>query len=340
MWVLKDPHIFALLYIIDKGSAFCYTDGMKGGGEMFAFSDTNKRYHTLDYEMKKTFGEKVFKVPLDGGFTCPNIDGRGAFGGCTYCSGRGSGDFAPSSLLPIDEQYEVSRQGYLLKKPTAKFIPYFQAHTNTYAPLERLKALFEPALLLPDAVGLAIATRADCLTDEVVDYLRDLNERTFLTVELGLQTVHDKTAEHINRGHDYEAFLRGYEKLAGLRRVVHLMDYLPIETHDMMLESAKEVSRLSPFGVKLHLLYIMEGTQMANEYRSGGVYVPTREEYVNTVVDQLEVLSPEIVVARLTGDAPRESLIAPLWSRDKRSVLNEIDKELLRRNSFQGIYAK
>ena len=306
----------------------------------FPYSDTNKRYHTLDYDMKKTFGEKVYKVPLDGGFTCPNIDGRVAFGGCTYCSGRGSGDFAPSALLSIAEQYEVSRRVYLEKKPTAKFIPYFQAHTNTYAPTARLRELFEEALTLPDCVGLDIATRADCLEDDVVAYLFELNERTHLTVELGLQTVHDVTARKINRGHDYDTFLRGYEKLSGIRRVVHLIDFLPGESPDMMLESARVVSALSPYGVKLHLLYIMEGTIMANAYRAGEVYIPTREEYVQTVVDQLEVLAPEIVVARVTGDAPRERLIAPLWSKNKIAVLNEIDKELAKRESFQGKFVE
>lgn len=302
----------------------------------FLYSDTNKRYHTLDYEMKRTFGEKVYKVPLDGGFTCPNIDGRVAFGGCTYCSGRGSGDFAPSALLPIAEQYEASRRIYLDKKPNARFIPYFQAHSNTYAPLDRLKALYEAALRLPDAVGLAIATRADCLDAEVVAYLRELNERTYLTVELGLQTVHDATARRINRGHDYETFLRGYEKLSGLRCVLHLIDYLPDETPEMMLESAREVARLKPFGVKLHLLYILEGTKMAEEYRAGKVFVPTRAEYIDTAIAQLRVLPPETVIARLTGDAPREKLVAPLWSRNKRETLNGIDVRMAQLDCRQG----
>ena len=286
--------------------------------------------------MKKMFGAKVYKVPLDAGFSCPNIDGRVAFGGCTYCSGRGSGDFAPSALLPLLEQYELSRRVYLEKKPSAKFIPYLQAHSNTYAPLERLKTVYEAALALPDAVGLAIATRADCLSDEAVEYLFELNKRTYLTVELGLQTVHGETARRINRGHDYEAFLCGYEKLKGLRRVIHLIDYLPGETPDMMRESARAVSALSPFGVKLHLLYVLEGTAMAKEYRAGGVYIPGREEYVDTVVSQLRLLSPEIVIARLTGDAPRESLLAPLWSRNKRATLNAIDQAMARGGYFQG----
>lgn len=305
---------------------------------MFLYSDTNKRYHTLDYEMKHTFGVKVYKVPLDAGFTCPNLDGRVAYGGCTYCSGRGSGDFAPSALLSLDEQYEASRAVYLNKNPKAKFIAYFQAHTNTYAPLAVLKEKFEAALLLPDTVGLSIATRADCLEDDVVGYLRELNERTYLTIELGLQTVHDKTAKRINRGHDYETFLRGYEKLSGLRRCLHLIDYLPGEDHGMMMETAREVARLMPHSVKLHLLYIMEGTKMAREYREGRVYIPSREEYVDTVVDQLEVLPPETVIARLTGDAPRDLLLEPHWSRDKRAVLNAIDQEFARRKSYQGIF--
>ena len=304
--------------------------------EKFLYSDTNKRYHTLDYEYKHTFGEKVYKVPLDGGFTCPNIDGRVAFGGCTYCSGRGSGDLALSSLLPIEEQYDAYRARYLADKKVSKFIPYFQAHTNTYAPVSRLETLFEKAQTLPGAVGLSVATRADCLSDEAVDYLRSLHERTYLTVELGLQTVHDTTATRINRGHSYDAFLKGYEKLSGLRRVIHLINYLPGEDEDMMLESARTVAALRPFGVKLHLLYILEGTKMADSYRAGAVSIPTREEYVKTVVDQIELFSAETVIERLTGDAPREGLLAPLWSRNKRETLNQIDSELLSRGSYQG----
>lgn len=304
--------------------------------EKFLYSDTNKRYHTLDYEYKHTFGEKVYKVPLDGGFTCPNIDGRVAFGGCTYCSGRGSGDLALSSLLPIEEQYDAYRARYLADKKVSKFIPYFQAHTNTYAPVSRLETLFEKALTLPGAVGLSVATRADCLSDEAVDYLRSLHERTYLTVELGLQTVHDTTAARINRGHSYDAFLKGYEKLSGLRRVIHLINYLPGEDEDMMLESARTVAALRPFGVKLHLLYILEGTKMADSYRAGAVSIPTREEYVKTVVDQIELFSAETVIERLTGDAPREGLLAPLWSRNKRETLNQIDVQLLSRGSYQG----
>ena len=306
----------------------------------FPYSDSNKRYYTMDYYGKRTFGCKVYKVPLDAGFTCPNIDGTCGVGGCTYCSGRGSGDFAPSHLLPIAEQYAISRKQFEGKWREGKCVPYFQAHTNTYAPVSLLRPLFEEALTLPDAVGLDIATRADCLDGEVVELLHSLAERTHLTVELGLQTVHDETAKRINRGHDFDTFLKGYEKIRDLNVTVHLIDYLPGEDHAMMLESAREVAKLDPFGVKLHLLYIMKGTAIAEEYAHGEVYIPTCEEYVGTVCDQLELLPPTTVIGRVTGDAPGDSLIAPLWSRKKVTVLNEIDKELAKRDSWQGKFVE
>ncbi len=306
----------------------------------FPYSDTNKRYYTMDYYGKKTFGCKVYKVPLDAGFTCPNIDGTCGVGGCTYCSGRGSGDFAPSALLPIAEQYALSRRQFDKKWQNGRCIPYFQAHTNTYADSSHLRAIYEEALTLPDAVGLDIATRADCLEDGVVELLFELASRIHLTVELGLQTVHDETARRINRGHDYETFLRGYEKLKGLRTVIHLIDYLPGETKRMMLESAKAVGALHPHGVKLHLLYIMQGTAIEKEYREGKIYIPSKEEYVETVCDQLELLPSDIVIGRVTGDAPPDTLVAPLWSRKKISVMNDIDKELSKRDSYQGKFVQ
>lgn len=276
-------------------------------------------------------------MPLDGGFTCPNRDGTRGVGGCSYCSGRGSGDFAPDSLLSIEEQYGLSR-GRTGKKwgGAVGYIPYFQAYSNTYAPVSRLRFLFEKALTLPDAVGLSIATRADCLEKETVELLFALHEKTHLTVELGLQTIHDDTARLIGRGHDFETFLRGYEKLKGLRVAVHLIDYLPGEDHAKMMENARTVASLAPHEVKIHMLYIMKGTRMEHDYASGVLSLPTREDYVATLCDQLEVLPPETVIGRLTGDAPREALIAPLWSRDKRALLNEIDKELVKRQSYQG----
>lgn len=295
-----------------------------------------KRYYTYDSYLKKTFGGKVCKVPLDGGFTCPNRDGRCGYGGCSYCSGRGSGDFAPSRLLSLTEQYAISQKAVEEKWRPKGYIPYLQAYTNTYGPPERLRALYEEALALPGAVGLSIATRADCLEKETVALLRELHERTHLTVELGLQTIHDRTAARIGRGHNFEAFLRGYEKLSGLRVTVHLIDYLPGESREEMCESARAVAALAPHGVKFHMLYVAKGTAIEREYRAGNFSLPERAEYVATLCDQLERLPSSVVIERLTGDAPREALVAPLWTADKRSLLNAIDKELIKRNSYQG----
>ncbi len=302
----------------------------------FLYSDSNKRYYTYDYFLRQKFGRKVFKVTLDGGFTCPNIDGSKGIGGCTYCSSRGSGDFAAPASLSIEEQYDAVRKVMDRKWEGGLCIPYFQAHTNTYAPTCVLREKFERALLLPNSVGLDIATRADCISDETEKYLRELHERTFLTVELGLQTVHEITAKRINRCHSYDEFLSGYEKLRGLNVCIHIINGLPGETHEMMLDTAREIARLHPFMVKIHLLHIISGTQMEKEYNSGEFSLPTLEEYKNTVCDQLEILPPDVVIARVTGDGAPETLVAPLWSRKKFVVMNEIDKELLRRNSMQG----
>lgn len=306
----------------------------------FVFTDSNKRYYTYDYYGKKTFGGKVCKVPLDGGFTCPNIDGRCGRGGCTYCSGRGSGDFAPSPLLPLTEQYDAVRKIMDRKWKVTGYIPYLQAHTNTYAPVSRLRALYEEALALPGALGLAIATRADCLEDDTVALLRDIDKRTHLTVELGLQTIHDDTARRIGRGHDFAAFLRGYEKLAGLRVMIHLIDFLPGETPDMMLGTAKAVAALRPHGVKFHMLCVLRGSALEKEYRAGGFPLPGKDAYIDILCRQLEVLPPETVIGRVTGDAPEELLVAPDWTRKKIDLLNSLDKELTKRNSCQGKFVE
>ncbi len=302
----------------------------------FQYSDSNKRYYTYDYFLRQKFGQKVYKVPLDAGFSCPNIDGRKGVGGCTYCSERGSGDFAAPATLSIEAQYEITRKMMDKKWEGGLCIPYFQAHTNTYAPLPVLKEKFERALRLPNVVGLDIATRADCISDATAEYLRELSERTFLTVELGLQSVHDTTAEKINRCHTYGDFLRGYEKLRGLNVCVHIINGLPGESYEMMMENAREMARLHPFMLKIHLLHIISGTVMAGQFARGEFELPTLESYVKTVCDQLEILPENMVIARVTGDGAPDSLVAPLWSRKKFVVMNEIDKELARRNSMQG----
>lgn len=304
----------------------------------FRYSNTNKRYHTFTYFLEQKFGRKVAKISLDAGFTCPNIDGSKGVGGCTYCSARGSGDFAGDQSLSLREQFEQVRQVMDQKWPDAVYIPYFQAHTNTYAPLEILKEKFEEALSFPDVVGLAIATRADCITDEIADYLGELAQRTYLEVELGLQSVHDVTGERINRCHSYADFLEGYQKLAdrGINICVHIIDGLPGEDREMMLETARRLSHLHLHSIKIHLLHVLKGTVMEQQLAQGQFRLLTREEYVGIVCDQLELLPPQMVIQRVTGDGERESLVGPEWSLKKLCVMNEIDKELVRRNSFQG----
>ena len=304
----------------------------------FRYSNTNKRYHTFTYFLEQKFGRKVAKISLDAGFTCPNIDGSKGVGGCTYCSARGSGDFAGDQSLSLREQFEQVRQVMNQKWPDAVYIPYFQAHTNTYAPLEVLKEKFEEALSFPDVMGLAIATRADCITDEIADYLGELAQRTYLEVELGLQSVHDVTGERINRCHSYADFLEGYQKLAdrGINICVHIIDGLPGEDREMMLETARRLSHLKLHSIKIHLLHVLKGTVMEQQLAEGQFRLLTREEYVGIVCDQLELLPPQMVIQRVTGDGERESLVGPEWSLKKLCVMNEIDKELVRRNGFQG----
>lgn len=308
----------------------------------FKYSLDNKRYHTWNYHLQSMFGCKVFKVSLNGGFTCPNIDGSKGVGGCIYCSSSGSGDFAGNPEDNIVEQFEEVKQKMLKKWHKAKYIPYFQAHTNTYAPADELRKKFEPVLALPDVVGLSIATRADALAGDVVEYLKELSERTYLVVELGLQSVFDETGERINRCHTYAEFLEGYNRLKelGINVCVHLIMGLPGETREMMLESVRKTAELKPHTIKLHLLHVLKGTPLADMYARGEFKTLMREEYVDIIVDALEIIPEDIIIQRLTGDGGRDSLIAPLWSLKKFCVLNEIDKEMVRRNTYQGRCAK
>lgn len=304
----------------------------------FPYSDDNKRYHSYSYYLKKRFGRKVYKVPLNIDLGCPNRDGSKGVGGCAFCSAKLSGDFAGDPRESIVAQYAAVRSVMEKKWADGLCIPYFQAGSNTYASTEKLRAMFEAALGLENAVGLSIATRADCIDEEKAAMLGDLARRTYLTVELGLQTVFDETALAMNRCHTYEDFLRGYELLRArdVNVCVHLINGLPNETPDMMRESARVVGQLDIHAVKLHLLHILKGTALAKQYERGEFQSMEREEYVSVICDQLELLPARIVIERLTGDGDRSELIAPLWSRDKRRVLNEIDKEMARRGKFQG----
>ena len=307
-------------------------------------TDSNKRYFTYDYYLRRTFGGKVAKIPLDIGLTCPNIDGRCGVGGCIYCSGRGSGDFAASPTLSVQEQYEITREKLSSKWKTEKCIPYFQAHTNTYAPTEFLRKRFEEALALRGAVGMNIATRADCLPDDVCSLLAELAEKTLITVELGLQSSSDKTAELINRGHSFEDFISGYQRLREasdkINICVHIIFGLPGESRYDMLKTVRDVAAMAPEQVKIHLLHVIRGTVMADRYERGEYTPLTKEEYVSLVADAIELLPTDTVVARVTGDGMGEDLLAPDWSRKKVSVINDIDKLLYERGSWQGKNSK
>lgn len=303
----------------------------------FPYALANKRYRTWDYHLKEKFGGKVFKVSLDGGFSCPNIDGTCGRGGCTYCAYSFRRQ-TPESLLT---QFEQGKAMLHKKWPEARqYIPYLQANTNTYAPLPELQAKYELLLGQPGVVGFAVATRADALPDEICDYLEEINRRTYLIVELGLQTAFDETARRINRGHDWETFLAGYQKLAerGIPVCIHLINGLPGETPEMMEETVRKVAALRPHCVKIHLLHILKGAKMAEEFAACPADFSMMElpDYVRTVCNQLELLPPETVIQRVTGDGMKDQLMAPLWSLKKFVVLNEIDKELARRDSWQG----
>ncbi|MEG0898098.1 MAG: TIGR01212 family radical SAM protein [Oscillospiraceae bacterium] len=305
----------------------------------FPFSDNNKRYHTLNYYNKQKFGGKVIKISLNGGFTCPNIDGTVGKGGCTYCSNAGSGDFAGNPNKPITAQFAEIKEIMGHKWSEGKYIAYFQAFTNTYAPIEILREKYEEALGQENVVGLTIATRADAIADDVLDYLEELSHRTNLVVELGLQSIFNSTGERINRGHTFLQFQQAVErlKLRNINVCVHIINGLPDETHNMMVETAKKIATMGLHSIKIHSLHIIKGTKIADEYENGEFKMITFDEYVSTVCDQLEYLPKEIVVERLTGDGIKSTLIAPIWSLDKKVVINAIDKELFRRNSYQGI---
>lgn len=298
-----------------------------------------KKYYSLSEYYKNRFHQKVFKVSLNANFTCPNKTGKSGFGGCTYCSPLGSGDFAGDNKDDLLIQFDTIKAMMHKKWPEAKYIAYFQANTNTYAPVSELRKKFEMVLNYnPDIVGLSISTRPDCLEDEIVDYLAELNQRTNLFVELGLQTIHDKTSLLINRGHDYHTFVEGVNKLRknNIEVIVHIINGLPYETQDEMLETVKELIKLDIQGIKIHLLHVIQNTHMGKDYLKNPFPLMTKEAYIDTVVKQLELIPSHIVIHRLTGDAVRENLIGPMWSLKKWEVLNAIDHELAVRKTYQG----
>ena len=316
---------------------------MKNGSEtmnQFQYTNNNKRYHTLDYFYKQKFGCKVFKISLNAGFTCPNIDGTVGRGGCIYCSSLGSGDFAGNIHDSLMEQFHHIKEQMERKWSNGKYIGYFQAHTNTYAPLSVLKKCYETILSQNNVIGLSIATRPDSITKECMDYLEELSKRTYLMVELGLQTIHKSTSNFINRCHTLECFEVCVKELRKrhINVIVHIMNGLPYETREMMIATTDYLNQLDIQGIKIHMLHILKHTKLGMIYQEKPFPILSKEEYVNIVCDQLERIRPNIVVHRITGDPNTYDLIAPTWLCKKFGVLNEIDKEFVKRNTYQGIY--
>ena len=305
---------------------------------MFKYSLDNKRYHTLNYFYKTTFNTKVFKVALNGNFTCPNKDGTKGIGGCIYCSPSGSGDFAGNIKDNLVDQFNKIKDIELMKWPNAKYIAYFQANSNTYDEVNKLKERYEAVIDLPDVIGISIATRPDCFNEEIYDYLEDLNKRTYLTIELGLQTIKEETLELINRGHTTEEFLDCYKELTkrDIKVIVHIINGLPGETKEDMLKTIKFLNNLNIYGIKIHMLHITKGTKLADIYKEKPFHILTKEEYIDIVIDQLELLNPETIICRITGDPVKEDLIEPTWLLKKFIVLNDIDKEMVKRDTYQG----
>ena len=306
---------------------------------MFKYSNTNKRYHTLDFYNKERYGQKVFKVSLNANFSCPNIDGTKSNKGCIYCSKTGSGEFAGNKNDDILTQFHKVKQVMLKKWPNGKYIGYFQARTNTYAPVEKLKEVYEPILKEENVVGLNIATRPDCISKACFNYLEDLNKRTDLIVELGLQTIKEETSTLINRCHTLECFEKTLKELRkrNINVVVHIINGLPYETKEDMINTIKYLNKQDIQGIKIHMLSILKDTPLEELYKKEQFHILTKEEYVDIVVDQLEYLRPEIVIHRITGDPDPKELIEPKWLIKKFCVLNDIDKEMVKRDTYQGV---
>ncbi len=299
---------------------------------MFKYTLDNKRYHTLNYFFKTKFGCKVFKVSLNANFSCPNFKNGS---GCIFCK-HGSGN--NYEHLSLKDQFNLVKIPLDKKWPNAKYIAYFQANTNTYAPLDILKSKYEEALSIPNVYGLDIATRPDCLSPEILDYLAELNKKTFLMVELGLQSIHAKTLQYINRGHDLACFTKAVKELQkrNIFVVVHIINGLPYETKEMMLSTVKYLNALKINGLKIHMLYIPKDTKIAELYAQEKFPLLTKEEYIDIVCSELELLDENIVIMRLTGDPDQNDLIAPSWLTKKFCVLNDIDKEMQKRDTYQG----
>lgn len=303
----------------------------------FKYSNDNKRYHTLSYHNKRVFGKKIFKAVVDAGFTCPNKDGTKGHGGCIFCDG-GSGYFTGNSVVSVKKQIEQELERIRRKNPDAQAIAYFQANTNTYADVETIRKIYQPVIGYSGIAGISIGTRADCLSEEILDFLEELSEKTYLTVELGMQSVHEKTIEFIKRGYTHKEFVKGFEQLKKrkIRTCLHIINGLPDESFDDMLETAEQTAVLKPDAVKIQLLHIIKGTYLEKLFEQEYFNTMTMEDYIETVGRQLEYLPPETVIERITGDGDKSKLVAPLWSTNKIAVLGGIDKWQAKNGSMQG----
>lgn len=297
-----------------------------------------KPYRSLDFHLRQQFGEKVYKLSLNGGMTCPNRDGKVGEGGCIFCSAGGSGDFAADKSLSIPEQIKVQKDALRDKKPARKYVAYFQAYTNTYAPVDYLEKIYTEAMSDPQVVALSVGTRPDCLPKDVLELLAQLNRHKPVWVELGLQTIHEETARYIRRGYELPCFEYAVSELhkRNIDVVVHTILGLPGETRRQMLETVEYLNTRDIQGIKLQLLHILRGTDLAKIYAKQQIHIMSMEEYITIVIECLEHLSPKITVHRLTGDGPKDLLLAPLWSSKKRTVLNQIHREMKKRGSWQG----
>ncbi len=307
---------------------------------MFKYTLDNKRYHTLNYYLRNKFNSKVCKISLNAGFTCPNIDGTKGYGGCIYCSKSGSGEFGGNPSKSLVEQFNDVKEVLAKKWPNAKYIAYFQARTNTYAPLLVLKEKYESVLSIDNVIGLDIATRCDAISDDTLDYLEELSKRTFLTIELGLQTTKEETSILINRGHTLKEFDDMVKKLRdrNINVVVHIINGLPYEDEDDMLNTVRHLNKLDIQGIKIHMLNIVKDTPLEVLYNKEKFHILTKEEYIDIVIKQLELLDEKIVIHRITADPDIKSLVEPKWLVKKFCVLNDIDKEMVRRDTYQGKY--
>ena len=306
----------------------------------FPHSDTNLRYHSYQYYLKQKYGMRVFKVPLDAGYTCPNRDGTLASGGCRFCTDLGSGEFAGKRYETLLTQYQKGKTTLSSKWPEGKTIAYFQAFSNTYGSVEKIKEITVPFLQLPEVVEISYATRPDCLPNDIIDYLQELTQEKEIWVELGLQTMHDQTARNFNRGYDTVLFLDAIKRLekTNIKVCVHIINGLPNETPEMMLETAKLLSTLPIHAIKIHMLHLMKNSSWGKKYQQSPWSLLSEAEYANIVVNQLEILPPDFVIERLTGDGETSQLLAPLWTKKKIKTINEIQKELVKRDSYQGVY--